>query len=261
MTDTLYRYRSMASLESSKFTLDIIDNGRLYCSAPESFNDPFECQAKISFDAPIALKNARAKERIIKENPGMSTSQAEQLAKTRWKQIEQDGLQEFRHWLRNDTGIVSFSTCNNNILMWSHYAGCHQGICIEFKCTQESHVDFFGQIQTVQYQHDLPVVNFYKTDILEKAKAFVLTKADQWSYEKEWRRLIVPANDNRFLDIPKGCISAIYLGCQLSPENRQILLKHINESSSCRGIRVYQAYRREDAYALSFKVIEKNRDK
>jgi len=203
----------MASLESSKFTLDIIDNGRLYCSAPESFNDPFECQANISFDAPIALKNARAKERILKENPGMRKSQVEQFAKIRWQQIEQDGLHEFLHWLRNDTGIVSFSTCNDDILMWSHYAGSHQGICIEFKCTDESHVDFFGQIQAVQYQLDLPEVNFYKIDMLERAKAFILTKADQWSYEKEWRLLIVPVNGNRFLDIPKGCISAIYLGC------------------------------------------------
>lgn len=245
----------MATSESVRHTLDIIDKGRLFCSAPASFNDPFECQVSISFDATVQVKNRRAKEHILRENQNMSESEAERIAATRWQQIERDGLQDLQHWLRYDTGVVSFSACNDDILMWSHYAGSHQGICIEFHCCDESHMDFFGLIQRVKYQQELPRINFYTTHKVKMAEALILTKAKHWSYEQEWRRIEDASNGNRFVDIPEGCISAIYLGCQLSEAGRQVILDHIEGSGSCKGIRVYQAERQCDAYGLSFKQI------
>src|SRR4030043_288985 len=140
MTNVLYKYRSMATQDARKHTLDILDKVRLYCPAPMSLNDPFECQAVISFDAHEDVKNQRAKEQLMGENRHVPEMEARRRAPERWRQQEADQGAEFRRWLRKDTGMICFSTRNDDILMWSHYAGSHNGICIEFGLTQERRV-------------------------------------------------------------------------------------------------------------------------
>ena len=245
----------MATPDAKSHMLDILDKQRLYCPAPVSFNDPFECQAEISFKAPLSVKNGCAKERLMKEKPNMTEAEAEIRAPARWQQVEQDGPKEFLRWLQYDTGVVSFSILKNDILMWAHYAGSHNGVCIEFRCTDEGHVDFFAQAQPVQYQQHLPKVNFYTTNRIEKAQAFILTKADHWSYEQEWRIVIDAACVSRYLPVPQGTISAVYLGCKISSQNRDEVLGRISATSPRDGIRVFQAQRRSDAYALTFEPI------
>jgi hypothetical protein len=256
MTDVLYKYGSMATQEAKEHTLDILDNLRLYCASPESFNDPFECQAVISFDAPTDIKNELAKNHIMEEKPGISEMEARRLAPPKWQWVESNGEAEFCRWLREDTGVISFSACRDDILMWSHYAGSHDGICIEFKCTDEKHVDFLSQAHQVRYTQQRPIVNFYTTDRIEKAKAFILTKAERWSYEEEWRMIFPDAGErSRFLNLPTRIISAIYLGCKISPDNRTEVLRRVDSVSSLEQIIVFQAQRHPSAYCLMFETI------
>ncbi len=228
MTVVLFKYRSMATPEAKEHTLDIFVNHRLFCPAPESFNDPFECQAKISFEAPLSEKNALAKKHLMSESPAMTEAEAKRLAPARWQQAEKRDFPSIRRSILNAIGVVSFSTIKDDILMWSHYAGGHNGICIEFSCTNESHVDFVGQALEVHYQQDFPIAKFYATDMSEKitaAKALILTKAEHWKYEQEWRIIRDVSGNSRYLTLPKGIISAIYFGCKISDENRDEVLR------------------------------------
>ena len=88
MTMVLFKYRSMATPEAKQHTLDIFVNQQLFCPPPDSFNDPFECRAKVSFDAPVSKKNACAKERLILENPAMTEAEAKRLTPARWRKEE-----------------------------------------------------------------------------------------------------------------------------------------------------------------------------
>jgi hypothetical protein len=251
--DVLFKYKSMVTAETAAHTLDILKDQRLFCPSPDSFNDPFECQANISFDAPVEVKNERAKEQLMKENPNMTEAEAEAQTSGRWQQVEKnDNCQEFRRWLYSDTGVVSFSTVKDDILMWAHYAGGHDGVCIEFRCTDKSHVDFFGQAHPVEYRKELPKINFYTTKPNDKLKALILTKSEHWSYEKEWR-IIVPdaVRKSRYILVPSGAFAAVYLGCQISKENRDMLLRSISSAP----VRVLQAKRKSDAYGLDFEPI------
>jgi hypothetical protein len=252
----LFKYRSMATETERNYTLDILDNHRLYCPAPASFNDPFECKAEISFKAPINVKNKRAKERLMKEKPHITEAEVEALAPDRWQQVEKKDPEEFPRWLQYDTGVVSFSEINDDILMWSHYAGRHNGVCIEFSCANRDHVDFFARIFRVHYQEKLPSVNFYTTPKEEQLQAFILTKAKHWEYEKEWRIVIADntIQNSRYITLPSGIISAIYLGCKISQENRNEILRRVG-SSSHNNIRVFRAKQRFNAYALGFELI------
>jgi hypothetical protein len=253
MTDVLYKYRSLATQDARTHTLDILDKLRLYCPAPASLNDPFECQAAISRDAPTDIKNERAKEQLIKENPRLSEMEARRLAPQKWQQVDQNGDTEFRRWLQNDVGVISFSICNDDHLMWSHYAGGHNGVCIEFRLAHKSHIDFFSNVHEVHYEDQLPTVNFYAPPSPEKVNALIFTKAKHWSYEQEWR-MVVPDAKRRswFVDLPPGIVSAVYLGCQISPENQRDILALLTSRPSLKQVRVYQAKRRPLAYALTF---------
>jgi hypothetical protein len=244
-------------------TLDIIENQRLYCPAPNLLNDPFECQANISFDAPLEVKNERAKERLMKENFEMTETEAKQHATVRWTQVEEGGIKGALSWLYKDWGVISFSAIKDNILMWSHYAGSHNGICIEFRrCLDEKHanfgehVNFFAQAHEVQYSQNLPTVNFYTTSRIEKIRALILTKLDQWSYEKEWRIIMPPdaISKSRYVPVPAGVITAIYLGCKITEENRDAVLQILQKTQN-KGVRVFQAKQKSDAYGLYFEPI------
>lgn len=243
----------MATPDARKHTLDILDNLRLYCPAPSCLNDPFECHAPISFDAPVDIKNERAKRQLMAENPSLSETEAARLAPDKWREVERDGGNEFRRWLREDTGMICFSTCKDDILMWSHYAGSHNGICIELRLARESHVNFCANVHEVGYENQVPTVPFYAPTSLEKVKAFVLTKAKQWSYEQECRMVVPDAKGkSRLIDLPPGIISGIYLGCQISPENKAEVLDRLATRPPLKDIDIYQARCAPNAFGLVF---------
>jgi hypothetical protein len=65
----LYKFRPLDTDKHVEFVEDIFLNHRLYAAAPWSFNDPFDCYGRYSFDATESEKISRAVARIKKENP------------------------------------------------------------------------------------------------------------------------------------------------------------------------------------------------
>jgi len=252
MTDVLYKYRSMANPQDVNYTLDILKNQRIFCAPPSSFNDPFDCRSKLTYEAPEAVKNKVAKDRLIKEKPELAIKEIEKLVTSRWKEIEEYGPEDFFRWLKNDIGVASFASHPDNLLMWSHYAGSHNGICIELSATDESHVDFISRAQPVQYRHEYPIVNFYMTNKVEKALAHVLTKSEHWSYEHEWRIIVDSNAEDRFISLPDGLISEVFLGTRITDNNRRLILETVSSAAIAGKLRVSQAIVTSDAYELRF---------
>ena len=56
-------------------------------------------------------------------------------------------------------GVFCLSERCDSILMWSHYADCHKGVCIGFDTT------YFKQphIQKIRYNSEYPNLNYYKS--------------------------------------------------------------------------------------------------
>lgn len=106
----------------------------------------------------------------------------------------------------NTVGITCFSETPYNMLMWSHYANKHSGICVEY--------DFSKLFSTVPNSLLLPVENSGKRPLLPIEKVIVdrggkievdqskmnlllpallkslAIKSDIWSYEREWRHVV-----------------------------------------------------------------------
>lgn len=60
--------------------------------------------------------------------------------------------------LSQQIGILCLSEKPDDILMFSHYAKHHTGICLKFEATDDT--EFFGAAQQVNYRSEYPVVDF-----------------------------------------------------------------------------------------------------
>ena len=118
---SLFKYKPL-----NNFTLDIIANNRIYYPKPESFNDPFDTQC--SFKNSSAIIESNDQDKIKKAFPDEDPNKI--LAYTR-KDLSGD-IDSFKKKLKG-FGILSLAEDEKDLLMWSHYADDHKGVCIEFE--------------------------------------------------------------------------------------------------------------------------------
>jgi hypothetical protein len=90
-----------------------------------------------------------------------------------------------------------FSVNCRNILLWSHYANYHQGVCLIYKSEGDDYKIKLGtqwaRFQHVSYDKDNNVPtrkNMLKEEEKNKVIDFVLTKASCWGYEEEYRIIL-----------------------------------------------------------------------
>ena len=140
--------------------------------------------------------------------------------------------------MRSKARISCFSTKNDSILMWSHYADSHRGVCFEF----EENRDFF---KSVNYSSQRANINLY--DAISRVLAFdflnekisykdkkfadimlnpLYTKSLEWAYENEVRCVLSDEeyNTSGFFYSDNKCmlkmnISRIYIGSKAFGDN------------------------------------------
>jgi len=100
----------------------------------------------------------------------------------------------------DDTGVISFTETYNNLLMWSHYADEHKGIVVEFN--YEKLKAYFNNKLNVNNSIERVLYNRERQDVLSYSfspKQSLLTKSDDWIYEKEHRILTKVSNSDVFI--------------------------------------------------------------
>jgi len=121
-----------------------------------------------------------------------------------------------------DAGIGCFSSKDDNILMFSHYADRHRGICFgvdSIKLVQsmsEMNNGIEAQIRPVWYFSVLPTLDFRTQPALSAT-----CKDDLWSYEDEHRLFMVHrANLKPFGRYPfnSDAFTSVIFGCKASDE-------------------------------------------
>lgn len=253
----LYKYRSMSD-DVRTYTGRIITDQELYFSHARSFNDPFDCLPAISLKA----TKDEFEEYLIglfkRQSP--RSTRAERMASV--KAIIKDpkrnhkstqALELLKQGLENAmnlAGVLSLSATDRHVLMWSHYANCHSGICLKFKASRST--PFFGEAQEVDYQTIRPVVNLIHDDPQTFTTKSLLTKADFWAYEKEWR-MISPSRPPGVHKYPADLLVGVILGTNMSAENKDIVLNWI--SSQKRNIDIFQASINEQSFSLDINQI------
>ena len=182
--------------------------------------------------------------------------------KKEFKQVMDNSLQK----LRKNVVVSCFGSIRDSILMWSHYAEMHKGVCIEYEINDK---DF----REVEYCEEMPVFKLYETlqihfghefmgreiDFSNSEYDFIskplLTKSIDWEYEGEVRcvysakkldpkikRIGKKWNKKLVLEMPPA--KAIYIGCAASSAFVQKIKKISGEAP------VYKMEKKDGEYGL-----------
>lgn len=165
---------------------------QLYFPTPVQLNDPYDCRISIREALRQAIEGA--------ERRGKCTFRqtVEHLQKI-------DNIYEKMEADIGSVGVLSFSKCPTNVVMWTHYADNHRGFCAGFQLSEKfttHHNDeqIFG-ICDVQYSGENPFVEFFEEiAIAEDPPSWeefwqsllsmgMVAKAVAWRYEEEVRVL------------------------------------------------------------------------
>jgi len=131
---SLFHFRRVLDVEDWLLEHLFVD-GKLYHSAPSKLNDPFEC--KPHYRKPDTEEEWKALLvhifKVFREN-GMREEEARRKVAENlihpeilYQRLHQSGIETFA-----ELRMCSFTTSNENLLMWSHYGASHTGICVEF---------------------------------------------------------------------------------------------------------------------------------
>ncbi len=146
-----------------------------------------------------------------------------------------------------NSGVISLSAVPDHILMWSHYANGHRGICLKFRRftlrfgqdfeefekqapPQYQAEDGFSrryefEAQPVDYSDDVPKRRPL-AELHNAWRASVFTKSTHWRYEGEWRVLLPPGGNvpaYGWHQLPADSLAGLILGCEISAEDEKLV--------------------------------------
>lgn len=196
----LYKYAKW-----DKYTQENLRNAQLRFNTPEQFNDPFDSYPQFVDDddekeAFFAINEKQGvPENVMKEIPNEVLLSLQRMA-------DRNPIHNSKH------GITCFTKKNDNILMWSHYADSHKGICIGFEWDEkDSVVDFLdgernrhnssflekGKCFPIAYcsANERPIFPFY---LPKQIGETMIRKFDMWKYEEEVRFRVISARESVF---------------------------------------------------------------
>lgn len=202
------------------------------------FNDPFELSAKVDISKSPLLKTLTRREaEYVKRVFRLSSPEA---VSEEWKE---------------KLGILCLSENPFHILMWSHYASDHSGICIGF----DSGKSIFKDAIKISYGADRPLIGLNSDPDLILKNVF-LKKSKHWEYENEWRIIrrtietderdfyfekynlgeacldeiaeIISNNAGpRLYEFDPNAIRSVFLGARINEENKAKILGFVRSTN------------------------------
>jgi len=153
----LYRFRSLNEGDEI-FTERIIMRNELYFCSASKFNDPFDCRPVYDLDSTREEYEQYVQALFSRTLSNYPLDQRRELVADVMRDFDSGNkkltkTESFLTGSMRDAidgrGICCFSEDWSHILMWSHYAANHSGICLGFEAT--SFTPFFGRAQKIEY--------------------------------------------------------------------------------------------------------------
>ena len=272
---SFYRYYK---LDDKGCVLSDLRNARLTITSPKMFNDPYDSLLYVNKEWMLStldrgsrekmceiVKRVKAGEKIEKVAPDLTEINAavcRRLTKLDSKRLETILLDDnFAHnalrgnmsvvdCLKQHNRIACFSETDVSPLLWSHYADCGKGICVEYDIPKviagsifpDSFINFkerkiFVSFLPILYSDErydaTHLVNEYNEnllivgmgyqsdyakltsshDLLDSEKTAVY-KSKDWAYEREWRLIFYPFTmlDPDRISVQSPTVKSVILG-------------------------------------------------
>lgn len=261
----LFKYRRF-----DVFCLRLLTHAEVSYSDPRTFNDPLDCAPTIEVDVRredlerlcyCLLLRTHPKDRaraeihnyryLSSEHGDFRTdpSVEEYLKLMLAQRVNQEIGQEL-----GSRGVLCLSERWDSILMWSHYADNHRGICIEFDTSELSHPD----LKPVDYRaprrlkaSDLCEWKLRQSEDAERRvhHTYFLAKAAAWRYEREWREI----GEASGIRESAFRVTAIHFGLRCDAAVIQSVVKLLADDD----VALYDMYPRADTFRLKRRLVDR----
>ena len=252
----------------------------MFFNSPSDFNDPFDSKVNAiwkgteeewhDFLIVTGMNNPIERELLIKEaiREGFLIKEKNKLLlKTSRKKTEIFNEKSIFASTADFFRVCCFTLNKSSILMWSHYADNHQGICLCFRFKQHEDEKTFildsepHFLYPVKYIDDMPPqINLVDWSKAEEFVDFLCTKHSDWKYENEYRLIQWPEtlSSNYKMKYRKEDLEGIIFGLKTSIEDMKKINTIIKSTYTQEGFKVnfYQAREIPGKYALKMKKID-----
>ena len=241
--------------------VQFLRTGKLRCSSPATFNDPWDCgewfNTAILQSAEEREKFANFLSRSLVQLPPAHLARFKPLLE-KLKNHDADATRfmlnlahviSVQKYLRYR--IYCLAPDPTKVLMWSHYANNHKGICLEFNVGNK----VFSGAHKCVYLSKYPTTPFYESESFVPLRTF-LSKSDVWEYESEFRLIThersiartasenMLLTDESFLQLPDGALSSIIVGLRGNyAEVRRIVKENDPSVKVKRAVMASNSYR------------------
>ena len=236
------KYRPILIYDSSKSIFNLLKESYLWFASANHFNDPFDCQLAIDYEAEIEeVENwlLRIKSNRFSYNNVDIKNKAIELYN------DKNQIKKHIDDLIQNNGICCFSKEYDNILQWSHYADSHHGVCLVFDILEDP--IFFQETFSVDYRVDFEKFNLFK-DFNSFVKKRLLPKYKAWGYEKEIRSFSDQIGSRKF---QKFSLVKMIFGCNISIEHKTTLIQLVSDLKYP-NVEFIQAHKNHSEYKLDF---------
>jgi hypothetical protein len=198
---------------------------KIHCSDPANLNDPWDFRPTFnsrSVEDPAKLEQAI--EWFHRQGDGSLAPRLVKLYEDRLRNDSNERARFLGGLSRQNIDLIGkrrmycLTPCPTSILMWSHYAENHRGICLEFGTDNA----LFRMAVEVIYSKEYPVwapMDFEEQQ--HRAMEMLLTKAEDWRYENEFRLISLHNSeiagplrvDDGCFTLPPGALKSVIAGC------------------------------------------------
>jgi hypothetical protein len=246
----LYRYLSLDG--PGLFRAErIILHDEIYLTSPARVNDPFDCIVALDFEASdadcynfLVELSKRKQPHLLEEGHGKWAGDVIRSGRHKEREIQSlilGGLQESV----NSVGLLCLTERKDCILMWSHYAASHSGVCLEFANNKSD--TLVGQALRVNYPPFYQKAHAIYDNKDKQVDHILLSKARCWAYEAEWRKIEHETGYGLKRFDPR-VLTGIILGCKTIEPHRQRILQWVSEREL--PMSIYQARQSPDGFHI-----------
>ena len=219
----LYKYFKYYAPDRNDWTQRIFKNNEIYFATSKDFNDPFDSMTRFTYPSSQAERKRFVGEWVRRSLTYIPEEIAER--QVRGSVMIGDDIphmekicDELTYEMQQSNAVFCMTEKKDNILMWAHYASQHTGYCLEFTTNNP----LFSRVWPVIYTRRLPkqdLVEFMTANV-RKLPLYLVTKAKDWAYEKEWR-LADPGPGPGPREYPGESLTGVILGCRMDDNNRK----------------------------------------
>ena len=257
----LYKYRSLTPVDPAKNDgshfaprsvenlHDIMVRSLLRLSSPAEFNDPFDLAACMLVQGTPDQRRARFVNYL--RNNGVAEHELDEQVHQYMRVPDDELIKVLRasqEAHRKTVGVICFADDPRSILMWSHYATTHAGVCLQFDRLAD--LGTLINATPVDYKPDYPTVNWLD-GFEDSLLTMLLRKYPCWSYEGE-TRIIVMEQAGRYLSFRPSALSGLILGCRADDRVLALIESVLNrrEKAGLPPVKLWRAKQHEREYKI-----------